>query len=498
MVPRVAAGYPGVVLSGDANSRQLLRGDASAAPDLNLTQGAVQSLQTGRGRRRGPCSGGGSGHCAGRTTMTRPPARWLRRPGTARPVHPTLGDSTPSPESVMTSPLSRRAAGMKRSDVRDLLHHAGEPDMISLAGGLPAATLFDLDGIRAATAAALEDAPAACLQYGMTEGQPALRAALAAHLAARGITVGAAGLVVTAGSQQGLDLVARALLDEGDLAVVERPSYLAAPQALGLNAPRIASIAVDADGGCVDALDALPETPRPRLVYVVTNFANPSGASMSLARRRQLVQWAAWRRVVVLEDDPCGELRMHGDALPSLVSLAREVPGAAHWCGYASSLSKVVAPGLRVGWLVLPPWLQDAVVRLKQAADLQTASFTQEVVARYLASGRLAEGVRGWPKPIGRSGPARRSRRTVSPRSPACADRRAACRSVAHRAPAARSRAGHRSCRAPRKGGARTRPGRRQGRWSAVRRYTAQRRGSGRPCSDRQRRSRAYEESRRP
>jgi len=302
----------------------------------------------------------------------------------------------------MTSPLSRRAAGMRRSDVRDLLRHAGEPDMISLAGGLPAASLFDLDGIRAATAAALEHSPAACLQYGMTEGQPALRTALVAHLADQGIAVDEAGLVVTAGSQQGLDLVARALLDEGDLAVVERPSYLAALQALGLNAPRFATIAVDAEGGCVDALDALPEAPRPKLVYVVANFANPSGATLSLQRRRRLVRWAARRQVFVLEDDPYGALRLRGAALPSLVELAREVPGAAQWCGYAATLSKVVAPGLRVGWLVLPPWLQEAVVRLKQAADLQTASFTQEVAARYLASGRLAGRLAGLRAEYGR------------------------------------------------------------------------------------------------
>jgi 2-aminoadipate transaminase len=297
------------------------------------------------------------------------------------PTTPTMDD----PDT-----LSRRARAMRRSDVRDLLRHATLPDMVSLAGGLPAAELFDVEGIRAATLAALDAAPGVALQYGMTEGQPALREALAAHLAGKGIEADADALLVTTGSQQGLDLVGRALLDEGDTVVVERPAYLAALQALGLNAPRWASIGVDADGGRVEDLEALPAGVRPKLVYVVPDFANPSGASMSVERRRALARWAARHRVVVLEDDPYGELRFRGARLPSIVSLAREVPGASHWVGYASTLSKTVAPGLRVGFALLPPWLHDAVVRLKQAADLHTSSFAQEVAAGYLVSGRLA------------------------------------------------------------------------------------------------------------
>lgn len=289
----------------------------------------------------------------------------------------------------MHAPLSRRAASIRRSDVRDLLRHASAPGMVSLAGGLPAPELFDLDGVRAAAAAALADAPVASLQYGMTEGQPALRDALAAHLAAKGLAVDAEDLVVTTGSQQGLDLVARALVDDGDTVVVERPSYLAALQALALAGARFATVGVDGEGGRVEELAALDGGPTPKLAYVVANFANPSGATMSVERRRALVRWAAERRVLVLEDDPYGELRTRGDAPPPLLALAREVPGAADWVGYASTLSKTVAPGLRVGWLALPRWLRDAVVLVKQAADLHTGTFAQEVARAYLASGRL-------------------------------------------------------------------------------------------------------------
>lgn len=290
----------------------------------------------------------------------------------------------------MTRPLSRRAASIRRSDVRDLLRHATRADVIPLAGGLPAAELFDVEGRRAASLAALDGEPTLALQYGMTEGQPGLREALAAHLAAAGVPVAADDLVVTTGSQQGLDLVARALVDDGDTVVVERPSYLAALQAIGLNAPRWRTIAVDTDGGRVDELLRLPAGERPKLVYVVANFANPTGATMSLERRRRLAAWAAEHRVFVLEDDPYGELRTRGEPLPSIVALARAIPGAADWVGYASTLSKTVAPGLRVGWLLLPEWLRDAVARLKQATDLHTSSFAQEVARHYLASGRLA------------------------------------------------------------------------------------------------------------
>lgn len=289
----------------------------------------------------------------------------------------------------MTDPLSERVRAMRRSDVRDLLRHAGLPGMVSLAGGLPAAECFDVDGLRAATAAALADRPAEALQYGETEGDPGLRAAIAARSRDRGIEVDDAAPVITAGSQQGLDLVARALLDDGDAVVVERPAYLAALQAFGLARPRWCPLDGDADGARVDALDAACAGLRPKLVYVVPDFANPTGATMSLARREALVRWAARREVTVLEDDPYGALRTRGTPLPPLAALAREVPGASRWVAHASTLSKTVAPGLRVGWLLLPPWLRDAVVRLKQATDLHTASLSQAVARHYLASGRL-------------------------------------------------------------------------------------------------------------
>jgi 2-aminoadipate transaminase len=288
-----------------------------------------------------------------------------------------------------TNLISKRAQALRSSDIRELLRHAHRPGMISLAGGLPAPELFDVEGLRIASQQALEGNSVLALQYGLTEGNQTLREQVLALLAKRGVVTDPSTLSITSGSQQALDLVARAFIDEGDTVVVERPTYLAALQAFNLSSPRYLSLNVDQNGGDVYALEKLDLSSKPKFVYVVTNFANPSGACMSLERRQWLVQWAAKNEVLVIEDDPYGELRTSGQAIPSVYELAQSVPGARDWCGYTSTLSKFVAPGLRLGWLVLPERFTEVVQKLKQAMDLHTSSFTQEVAAAYLASGRL-------------------------------------------------------------------------------------------------------------
>lgn len=303
--------------------------------------------------------------------------------------HDALQDGT---DTVLAgvSPLSRRVASLRSSAIRDLLRDAQRPGTLTLAGGLPAPEFFDAEGIAQAFERTMREAPREALQYGATEGQPSLRASLAETMAGRGTTIDPDRIVVTAGSQQAIDLVGRALVDPGDLVALECPSYLAALQAFALNGAEFATLPGDVEGACIERLfDAA--TPRPKLVYLVTNFANPTGATLSLARRRALLDWAARNRVFVLEDDPYGDLRTDGRALPPLVALARDIPGAGHWCGYVSTLSKVVSPGLRIGFAVLPGWLREAAVRAKQALDLHTGTLAQEVADRYLRSGRLAE-----------------------------------------------------------------------------------------------------------
>jgi 2-aminoadipate transaminase len=284
---------------------------------------------------------------------------------------------------------SRIARGIKSSHVRDLLQLAQAPDMISMAGGLPSPELFDVTGIAQAAECALRESPAASLQYGMTEGQRSLKEALVEHLGTKGIEATDESLVVTTGSQQALDLMGRVMLDRGDCVVVERPTYLSALQAFDQYEPEILSIGIDAGGGCVQELEKL-EGRRPKFVYVVPNFANPSGMCMSRHRREWLVRWAVRNEVFILEDDPYGDLHTGSEPPGSIMSIAQAIPGGRQWCGYTSTLSKCVAPGLRIGWLVLPAELARAVAKVKQAVDLHTSSFVQEVGARYLRSGRLA------------------------------------------------------------------------------------------------------------
>jgi len=285
--------------------------------------------------------------------------------------------------------LSSRAKALRSSDVRDLLRHAHVPGLISLAGGLPAQAMFDVEGIRAATEQVLRNTPYDALQYGVTEGQPRLRQALGVRMSQAGVSMQGREIIVTTGSQQALDLMARLLVDEGDIVVVERPTYLAALQAFGLCSPKYRTMSVDTEGGCVHELARLTKADKPKLVYVVSNFGNPSSVTWSLERRLELLRWATANEVFILEDDPYGALRTEGRMLPSLMALTSQVPGSARWCGLTSTFSKILAPGLRLGWLVLPGELAEAAGRLKQAFDLHTSSFNQEVAAAYLASGRL-------------------------------------------------------------------------------------------------------------
>lgn len=296
----------------------------------------------------------------------------------------------------MTTPnyqVATRMRNVSSSAIRDLLKHAAEPGMISLAGGLPAPDLFDLEGLSQASAGVMRDIPVSALQYGVTAGSSELRAALVTLMSSRGANVDANDIVVTTGSQQGIDLIARVMLDAGDIVCVERPSYLAAIQTFALAQAQFVGVEVDDHGMNVDALEAMLNsgTVKPKLIYTVATFANPSGATMSMERRKKLLQLAVKHQIFVIEDDPYSELRSYGNALPPLIAIAKEIPGAEAWCGYLSTLSKILAPGFRIGWMILPPALLNYAEIAKQGMDLHTSTFTQAVAARYLDSGRLYE-----------------------------------------------------------------------------------------------------------
>ncbi|SLM61254.1 MULTISPECIES: aminotransferase-like domain-containing protein [Dickeya] len=284
--------------------------------------------------------------------------------------------------------LAQRMARLKSSAIRELLKHSKMDGVISLAGGIPSDVLFDFQGLNEATQRAITEQPKSAFQYGLTEGSPLLRERIAELCALRGVDTQAQDIVVTAGSQQALDLVMRATANPQDIFVVERPTYLAALQTLELAEAQVMSVSSDEDGMVVDELAALLETTRIKGVYLVPNFGNPSGVTLSEARRRQLVALAARHDFLIVEDDPYGELRFTEARHATLYQLAKEA-GQADRVVYTSSFSKILAPGLRLGWAILPEWLVHKVAIIKQAADLHASSLSQTIVEYYLETGRL-------------------------------------------------------------------------------------------------------------
>ena len=271
--------------------------------------------------------------------------------------------------------FAARVGRMKPSAIREVLKLTQRPDVISFAGGLPAPGLFPVEAIAGAAERVLAESGRRALQYSTTEGHPPLRQKLAARLPGARPDE----LLITAGSQQGLDLVARVLLDPGDLVAVAAPTYMGALRAFDAYEARYVSVASDDHGMRVDALeDALRQ--RPKLLYVIPDFDNPAGTTAPLDRRHAMVELAARHDVVVFEDAPYRELRFGGEGLPTLFELAPER------VVHAATFSKTMAPGMRLGWLCGPGPLIERVAQAKQAADLQTATFTQMLADAWLAA----------------------------------------------------------------------------------------------------------------
>jgi DNA-binding transcriptional MocR family regulator len=281
--------------------------------------------------------------------------------------------------------LAARAVSVGASPVREILALTARPEVISFAGGLPAPELFDAAGIGEAYARVLAEQPRKVLQYSTTEGDPALREAVAARLSGRGLPTEPDGLLVTGGSQQGLALVATALLEPGDVVLVENPTYLAALQCFGFTGARVVPVPTDADGVVPEALEELARQERPKLLYLVPNFQNPTGRTLPLARRRAVAEVAERHGLWIAEDDPYGDLRFEGEREPWIAGL----DAAADRTILLGSFSKIMAPGMRLGWLRAPAALLRACVIAKQAADLHTSTVDQAAAARYLADNDL-------------------------------------------------------------------------------------------------------------
>jgi 2-aminoadipate transaminase len=286
-----------------------------------------------------------------------------------------------------------RLKNVETSAIRELFKLLGKPGIISFAGGFPDPALFDAEGIRIAAEAALTQHPGAVLQYGATEGWQPLREQLSLFMKAKGATVAPDGLIVTTGSQQALDLIGKTMISPGDKVIVEAPTFLATIQCFRLYGADIISAPIDAHGVQVDALEKLILEHKPKLVYLIPTFGNPSGAMLSLERRRRILEIAAETKTLIVEDDPYGELYFAKTAAetppPSMLALSDNIPGSREWLAHCGSLSKVLSPGLRVGWMIAPPLLLANATMCKQFSDAHTSNLTQATAAHYLTMNRM-------------------------------------------------------------------------------------------------------------
>jgi 2-aminoadipate transaminase len=270
---------------------------------------------------------------------------------------------------------------MRPSTIREILKVTAQPEIISFAGGLPAPELFPVAEVQAAADAVLGRDGRAALQYGPSEGFGSLREWIAQEMRKRGIKAVADDVLVTNGSQQVLDLVGKVFLNPGDVVLTENPTYLAAIQSFQTLEAKFVPVPTDDEGLIPEALPDLIKTHRPKLLYTIPNFQNPTGITLSAPRRAALAKIAAAHRLTVIEDDPYGKLRYRGTEVPPVKSWDE-----AGCVLYASTFSKTVAPGLRIGWVVAPPEVFSRMLILKQAADLHTSSFDQRVVHAYLTN----------------------------------------------------------------------------------------------------------------
>ena len=272
--------------------------------------------------------------------------------------------------------LAQRAHKMNPSVIREILKVTEKPGIISFAGGLPSARTFPVDAFAAACETVLRTDGPAALQYASSEGLPALREWIAGQLP---WDVSPDQVLITTGSQQGLDLVAKVLIDQGSTVLVETPTYLGALQAFTPMEPTIVGVQSDAEG--IDVDDQAKKAPGARFLYVLPNFQNPTGRTMSEARRQAVVNTAKATGLPIVEDNPYGDLWF--DQPPPLPLTARNPEG----CIYLGSFSKVLAPGLRLGYVVAPKAIMPKLLQAKQAADLHSPSFNQRVVAEVLKDG---------------------------------------------------------------------------------------------------------------
>ena len=285
--------------------------------------------------------------------------------------------------------FASRLDNVETSAIRELFKLLGKPGIISFAGGFPDPAMFDVAGIKEASSKALVEDPGAALQYGATEGFGPLREELASFMGTKGVALNASELIVTTGSQQALDLLGKTMISPGDKVIVEGPTFLATIQCFRLYGAELISAPCDGNGVKTDELEKLIAEHKPKFVYLIPTFGNPSGALLSLERRKKVLELAVKYNTLIVEDDPYGDLYFNEPPPPSLLALSSSVPDSRDLIAYCGSLSKVLSPGLRVGWMIAQPDLLAKATMCKQFSDAHTSTFAQATAAQYLKAGRM-------------------------------------------------------------------------------------------------------------
>lgn len=287
----------------------------------------------------------------------------------------------------LSVPFSKRAQQLTGSAIREILKVTVRPEIISFAGGLPTPAGFPVAEIQQAFDKVFVEQGRVAMQYGPTEGYAPLRQWLADDLGKDGVAISPDEILIVNGSQQALDMLGKLFIDQGSKVLVESPSYLGALQAFSLYEPEYVAVPTD-EHGLIPAAVSSPEAAGARFIYALPNFQNPTGLTLSLERRQELVERCAAAGIPIVEDDPYGELRYAGKALPSLLKLGRDVGATVIRLG---TFSKVLAPGLRMGYIVANRRIIDKLVQIKQAADLHTSTVMQMAVYEAVSTGFLEQ-----------------------------------------------------------------------------------------------------------
>jgi 2-aminoadipate transaminase len=288
---------------------------------------------------------------------------------------------------------SKNVMNIKRSAIRDLLKITRQPDIISFGGGLPSPETFPVKEMEEISCQLLREKGTVALQYGPTEGEPALREEIAKWMRREKAAVTPENILVTSGSQQGLDLISKVFLDPNDIIIVELPSYMGGLQAFTAYRAKMVGVPQDNDGMRVDLLEKVlaklaRRSRKPKFIYVVPDFQNPSGVTMTLERRKHLLELAHKYEIPIIEDSPYRDLRFAGDFVPMIYSLDKE-----NYVIALGTFSKLLCPGLRLAWITAPTEWMERMVAAKQSMDLSSPIFTQLIVAEYLKRGLLPQQV---------------------------------------------------------------------------------------------------------